>query len=136
MRVSTHQLPGGRSLGCLGTTTGYLATWLPSGNPCGLRSLERSAGDQYYELALQRALAQEVQQFGGCSAQEFFEFFRQLPRQDHGPFGKNFHQFAQQFLDAIGRFIQDQGALETPQAFQLLPALAGLVRQEAYEMKF
>ena len=45
-------------------------------------------------------------------------------------------QFAQQFFDAIGRFIEHQRAGNRLERFQFVPPLAGFVRQKTDEMEF
>ena len=69
-------------------------------------------------------------------AEEFLEFFREFARKNDLAIWHDFREFGEELFDAIGRFVQDQRARDIFETGQLIPALAGFVRQEADEMEF
>ena len=81
-------------------------------------------------------MLRDFQKLRRFAAQKFLELFGQLARQHHFALRENGVEFAQQFFDAIRRFIEHQRADDSLERFQFVPPLAGFVRQKTDEVEF
>jgi hypothetical protein len=91
--------------------------------------------DQDDEFALQSAIADLLDQFGGSAPEEFFEFFGEFAGEDDAALGHDVVEFGEEFWDAIGGLVEDERAGNFFQALQLGSALAGFVREKTGEVE-
>ena len=94
-----------------------------------------TSANQHDKFTFERALLRQFDQLGRCAAEEFLELLRELAGEDHLPLRENLCEFAQEFLNPIGRFVENERSGECSQRFELLAAPAGFMGQEADEMK-
>ena len=88
------------------------------------------------DFPLRRMSFERLEKFGESAAAEFLMDLGDFARQAGGPVAENGGGIGDRFRDAMGRLVEDEGAILDAKSFQCTLAFAGAGREETEEKEF